>query len=217
MEVKPIVRDLAQGFSTQAKIANKRWLAVVVVAILVLAGAEEDGLDIAAIGKIESQFIEVIALAILSALSVAFGSALIQSRIAYDRAMKFMDDMGEDAWHQKRLFDIMVVPTLVGIGPVLNYFYDNVSSKPKRQALRHIYMLTRVLAGMIFFGAPIMAVIYSACDLLLTDKLNMLTKLVSLLVLVPPVTAVVGLAWWSDASTIRRNWRALRACEERAS
>lgn len=162
-----LVKDLAEGFSKQAQIANRNWLALAVLLLISFTVNKEiDGAAVKplpfGLGDIKASTFDVFFLFVWVALTIHWLSSFAQTQISYKRSFDMMEKL-DDSDVQMRFFDTHTIPTLARVGPLA------LSSLPvsfPRQIRQAYYMILRFTAGIIMFGLPLTGIIISWTSLI---------------------------------------------------
>lgn len=194
------VRDLAEGFSEQSKLANRTWF--VLFAIMVLVVVPDSSLDTSGrkvlpfgFGAISRGLFDSVSLYVLCIVTISFCSARAQALIAYDLAHRRITDIQNQVVDdklgsfplstipQRRFFDIMTTATLVRTGPL------GVLAKHTYQKWGYInkiasvyFIILKALAMIVFLGIPTAAVIFAWLELLENAHVNLSFKVIGTMI-----------------------------------
>lgn len=161
------VKDFAEAFSMQSRLANRIWLALfglVFVSIQVENKDESSGVTLKqlpfALGNVEASHFASIYIFLICALSIQFFSALAQSQVAYQFAHDSIDLIPDRA-RQRVFFNILTNPTLARVGPLGEKLADGGKLVKYSSAKmdRLVYSILRALSGIVFLGLPVICVL----------------------------------------------------------
>lgn len=206
----PAVKDLAEGFSTQSKIANRMWLTVSIVSFFILlpdSSIDDHGNRILPfnLGSTDVSTFNVLIFFILSIVTIAFCSARSQALIAYSFAHREIDQIEDekDRKQQRQFFDILTSPTLVRIGPIAVIMRQQTENVPiLRKAVDKSYVILKHLALIVFFGVPFLSVLYGWLAIYRDTSVLDITKIICALMGIS-VLALVLQNWLADALSTR--------------
>jgi hypothetical protein len=118
-----IVRDLAKGFSTQAKYSNKVWLALIAAATLaVFPDTDANGMVRLpfSLGLVEAGTYHVVAFLILVVLMISYcqsyATAHLATRVAHDEIAKLRPESRRI--EARKFYDLLVASTLARVAPL---------------------------------------------------------------------------------------------------
>lgn len=170
-EAVAFVKNLAEAVSTQARVANRAWIAMMGVALVaLLPRVPRNGGDVnlpLGLGVVESDSYAVIAFLMLSILVIAFATAHAQQMRAQTLAQRAID--GLDAtlpagWgvHPRELFDMCRMPSVNRVAPLAQLvrgayqFHERHDECPKWRRMLSVayYVSLKGVASMVFFLVP---------------------------------------------------------------
>ena len=174
--VPEILKQLSQGFSTQAKVAAKYWIALAIASTLTVMATPKEGyltLPFFSVSVTIGDFYPFVFI-LLSLLVIGYGSAnsqAIRTRILIQRyidnsAHKFISDADI---HVQDLFDSTISPSLARVAPLAqillgkNQFYSRTSTPPtwKSIVLGGYFAVLRVVGLLAIEVFPAYALIVS--------------------------------------------------------
>jgi hypothetical protein len=174
--IPPMVKDLAEAVSTQAKFANRLWVVLIAMTLLVLLPPPLGGASPAtrqlpfALGIVESSAFNVVALAVLGSLIIGFCQAQAQCIRTTILAHRFLDTLAgattiAGTVHPRDLFDALRTPTLGRAAPLpqllqgkFQFFPDKPKCPPWRRRCSVIYyVFLKLLAFVVYLVLPAVA------------------------------------------------------------
>ena len=192
--VAAIVRDLADGCSTQARVANRTWLGVIAVSVVLLLGTSAAALPgcpqvahVPLLGEIPTAQLVPIAFAMLSILVIALAAAHAEhvraDALAHEAISKLeADNNGPDP---RSLLDILRVPGFTRVAPIALWVRGGWKQKSKRRWVRTsrritgglLYLLLKALVVVVLFAIPGIA-LWESYQRVRASSLSHLTTLV---------------------------------------
>jgi len=168
-----LLKELTVGFSTQARLSNQYWLALMIVSIVSISNLEnfdKTGVNYLPfnLGKVGfSDFIAIILL-LITALSIAFASAFLQAQRTRILIQKLIDNIPDkdkfiENIHIQDIFDSNVSPTFNRVAPIAqfiqgrNQFFGDKPKKKNRILATIIYLSLKVATLIIVFIVPLIA------------------------------------------------------------
>ena len=150
-EAAKIGKDLAEGFSAQAKFSNRVWLALIASATLALF-PETDFIGKVklpfALGSVDTGTYKVIGFFILTILMISYCQTYAAAHVAVRIAHKTIDGMEPDAKRLTRqLFDMHVTPTLARVAPLAQLLNS-------QRIAACYYCLLKTVAIAVILGIP---------------------------------------------------------------
>ena len=179
------VRDLADGFSIQSKLANRLWLTLIVVAVLILL--PDSSSDNSAmrelpfkLGKTDALVFDSISFFVLAIITIAFSSARAQALLAYDLAHKTIDNIKNDdsqTISQRQYFDILSNATLIRVGPLAVLARnENQTISIFYKTANIYYFVLKSFALSIYFGIPFVAIVFGWWSLCYNEQVSLKAK-----------------------------------------
>ncbi len=210
------VRDLAEGFSTQSKIANRYWAMLIAVAVLILipdVSLDESGKKVLpfGIGKTDQNIFDVLSFFVLSIITIAFSSARAQAMLAYEYAHKEIDILeekskqgvgkieGNNYVSQRKYFDILATPLLIRLGSLAILAKPSLNSRKYfKKGIQFYYLLMKHTALLIFLLIPFVSVMYGWWQVYDNDRIHFLIRIVATIVCIPTIIPLLQ-TWFVDA------------------
>lgn len=168
------VKDLAEAVSTQARIANRSWLVLMTVALVVLVPREGSHFELPLdIGEVAAEWFFPVAFLVLSVMLIGFCVAHAQQVRAQTLAQTSVDALAKSATvetlHPRDLFDMLRVPSISRVAPLAQIlqgqyqFYPNARECPPwlRRLSAVYYFALKVVASLVYFGLPAAALAHS--------------------------------------------------------
>jgi len=170
-EHRVLVRELADGVSTQAHVANSAWIALMTVALLaVLPRAPADHGDVSlpfSLGQVDQNWFQTVVFCILLVLSIAFASAHAQQVRALKLAHSTIDSLGKGLPTNGQIylregFDMWSKPSLIRVAPLAQslkgkyQFFPESQNCPTWLRLASVvyYVLLKLASLIVYFGLP---------------------------------------------------------------
>lgn len=165
----PIVRDFAEGFSLQSKLANRTWIALVTIIIFNIQEATcREGVckkELAfGFGTVDATNFDTLIYFIISIVTISFCALIVQMFRIYDMAHSRIDDM-TDAKIQRPFFDMLTNPTFWRVGP-LAIKIGTGGNEYLMKFSRSYYYVLRVSAGLLMLGIPFYGIMSAGSRLL---------------------------------------------------
>ena len=184
MDMLTLVKEVASAASTQARIANRYWLAMVGFGLISLAPRPNgevivgESLSLPWIGKLDPGSYFLMAFIIFSLLAIAFASAHGQQiradRLAHRILAKVACSNGGTIMgtHPKDLYDAMRRPSLIRVSPLpqllqgrVQFFEDRFPLPRLRNRLTAGYYIgLKAISILIYIGLPIVGLGMMYCE-----------------------------------------------------
>jgi hypothetical protein len=125
------IKDLASACSTQAQVANRTWIALMTVSVIaVLPRSSSSGADFQVplgLGTVDPAWFNVVMLALLTVLAIAFSAAYAQQfrakRLAQMQLNKLPTvDEGNVHIHPRDFFDALLIPSVNRVAPIAQLY-----------------------------------------------------------------------------------------------
>lgn len=168
-EVTSAVKDIAESVSMQTKAANKIWLLLMAVVLIVLFPPKAADTEVVSLpfelGQVNGSDFYPTIFFLISVLVLAFATAYAQALRAHDLAHEALDKMSDKAVfeiHVRDFFDIStdhsvnrVAPLaqLIG-GPTQFHRHHEDSPKWSRWLTAFSYLVLKLVSAAIFWGLP---------------------------------------------------------------
>ena len=173
-EQRGLVKELAEAVSTQAKVANRTWLALMTVSLYALiphTPTDKGNISLPFnLGDVPLLWFSGLVFSFLVVLAIAFASAHSQQVRAQKLAHSVIDSLGESlgpraAVHPREYFDMLREPSLNRIASLAqslrgqHQFFVSRSALPNWLRLLTViyYGLLKVIAFIIYFLLPVWA------------------------------------------------------------
>jgi hypothetical protein len=167
---RDLVKDLADGVSTQAEVANRTWLALVSVAIVALI-PHSTGLPLPfSLGEVPQAWFHGVVFSFLVVLAIAFASAHSQQVRAQKLAQLVIGSLKPTlgpvcAIHPRDYFDMQRKPSLIHIASLAQslrgkyQFYTTATGLPiwRKKITVLLYGLWKLIGFVIYFVFPAIA------------------------------------------------------------
>ncbi|MEO6188417.1 MAG: hypothetical protein ABIO82_05730 [Ginsengibacter sp.] len=131
MEEFQLLKELSDGFSTQAKLSNKYWLLLMLSSIVSISHLNNinttEKIDLPfSLGKVDFIDFNAFVLLMICVTSIAFASAFLQAHRTRKLIQKVIDNKSEDKKyiekiHVQDIFDSIVTPTFNRVAPIAQF------------------------------------------------------------------------------------------------
>ncbi|HLG59760.1 MAG TPA: hypothetical protein VI485_30755 [Vicinamibacterales bacterium] len=164
-----VVKELAGAVSAQAQVANRSWLALIIVAIvasLPRAKSADTALPFG-LGVVEPGSFHLVMFGLLAVLIIGFAAAHAQQVRAQRLAQRALKALTENAVlggsiHARDLFDMLRLPGVNRVAPLAQLlkgqdaFYNSVTEVPtwRRNVSRWYYLLLKAASWLVYFLYP---------------------------------------------------------------
>ena len=172
-DIPPLLRDLAEAASTQARVANRYWLALLVTCVFVAFPDPEGGVvqlpfGLATVGEHE---FALVGLLLATVITIAFCAAHAQVLRVTAFAHRIMDSpiLGQmPGGHDARdFFDLLRLPAVTRVAPLPQlargrhqFFVDKARVSQRRKWSTALYYLAlKLLSIVVYFGLPVVGVV----------------------------------------------------------
>jgi hypothetical protein len=167
---RDLIKDVADGVSTQAEVANRTWLALISVAIVALV-PHSTGISLPfSLGEVPQSWFHGVVFSFLVVLSIAFASAHSQQVRAQKLAQLVIGSLGPTlgpvcAIHPRDYFDMQRKASLIHIASLAQslrgkyQFYTTATGLPtwRKKITVFLYGLWKIVGFVIYFLFPIVA------------------------------------------------------------
>ena len=174
MDEHKLLKELTEGFSTQAKLSNQYWLFLMLASIISVANLDninkKELIELPfQLGKVNFTDFNSFVLLLISASSIAFGSAFLQAQRTRMLVQRLIDSTPNDKKyieniHIQDIFDSLVTPTFNRVAPIAQFlqgnsqfFSDKTPKKANRLFGTLIYVLLKIVTSIIVFIIPLIA------------------------------------------------------------
>jgi hypothetical protein len=172
-ERRALVADLAGAVSTQAKVANRAWLALITAALFaVLPRAGNANVSLPwNIGEVDATWFHTIAFFMLVVLAIFFAAAHAQQIRAQKLTQNVVTALvkrqeSDDLINLRELYDMLRIPSLNRVAPLAQLlrgryqFYASASRCPEWLRIFSVsyYGAVKLVSFVVFFVLPIWAV-----------------------------------------------------------
>ncbi len=165
------VKELTQAVSIQAQVANRVWLGLMAVALVVVARTASGGkTTLPFVGDVDVALFHTLLFWMLIVLTIAFSSAYSAQFRAHKLAQSFITSnlkshKGRGGVHPRDLFDMLRFPTFNRVAPLAQrilgkaQFYTGAEKTPKWRtvAATIYYLLLKLVSLAVYFGLPAFA------------------------------------------------------------
>jgi hypothetical protein len=169
-ERRALISELAEAVSTQARVANRAWIALITVALFAVLPREGSaGGNVSlpwSIGEVNQTWFHAVVFLILVVLTIYFAAAHAQQIRAQRLAQSVVDSLADharaDIVHPRELFDMLRTPSLNRIAPLAQLlrgkyqFYAAAAECPAwLRALSVVYFaLVKLVSFVVFLCTP---------------------------------------------------------------
>ena len=174
MDEHKLLKELTEGFSTQAKLSNQYWLFLMLISIISVANLnninKKELIELPfQLGKVNFTDFNSFVLLLISASSIAFGSAFLQAQRTRMLVQRLIDNTPNDKKyieniHIQDIFDSLVTPTFNRVAPIAQFlqgnsqfFSDKTPKKTNRLFGTLVYILLKIITSIIVFIIPLIA------------------------------------------------------------
>ncbi len=224
--------DLVKGAADQTQYANRLWITMIVVALVVFvppSGTSDRALPLD-LGTVPASHFYFFATLLLAILFIAFGAAHAQIMRTYILAQTHLAPLVK-SWqstdgtlHPRDWFDATVTPSLNRVGPLshalrgVHQYYHDPAGPPQQLALLSsiLYVYFKILAFLVYYCAPALALALAARGYSLSTPpfYPPLANGLVIAFLLGALVAFVSVAWLevrSVARAARGMWRGGRS------
>jgi len=187
------IRDLAKGFSAQAKYSNKVWLALVTAATLaVFPDIDTNGIVRLpfSLGSADAGTYHVVAFLILAVLMISYcqsyATAHLATRVAHAEIAKLRPE--SKRVEARKLYDLLVTSTLARVAPIVP-----LTGLVRLAAV--YYCLLKFVAVAVLFAIPSTAIMVAYMRLATSVSIAKWIYWLSILVLVITTVAVLQIVY----------------------
>ncbi|MGB7601306.1 MAG: hypothetical protein WBM24_13425 [Candidatus Sulfotelmatobacter sp.] len=174
-ERRALVSELAEAVSTQAKVANRAWLALITAAVFAVLPRTEDpksgNLSLPwNIGEVDPRWFHAIAFFILVVLAITFASAHAQQIRAQVLTQGVISSLAkvqhpDEVVHPRELYDMLRTPSLNRVAPLAQLlrgkyqFYASSGRCPQWLRVLSVlyYGIVKLVSLVVFYLLPIWA------------------------------------------------------------
>jgi hypothetical protein len=136
-EQQEVIAKLAEGFSSQAKTANKFWITLIISSIIGLVGRPDNDKLIElpfTLGKVYAADFYSIIIVLISVVIIAFSSAMLQLIMTRILIQSVIDKLDENEKHFGKVhmhdfFDSIAIPTYSKVSPIAKALLGNFQFK----------------------------------------------------------------------------------------
>lgn len=169
MQERELIKDLSEGYSAQSQTANRFWVLLIVASIVTLTGrAEKDSGLIElpfTLGKVSIIDFYSIMIILISVLSIAFASAMIQAIRARKLIQNVIDSIPElnryiGGIHIQDIVDVTLKPTFNRVAPIAQYlhgkdqFFDGKKKPGTKIVAVVVYTFLKVITFIFIYLIP---------------------------------------------------------------
>lgn len=183
--IPPLLRDLVDAASTQARVTNRVWLLLVVVSLLVVLPRSPDQRVTLPfeLGSVEASYFVFVALPMLSVLVIAFCTSHAQTirvqLLAY-RTFASKTNTSTDNLDIRDLFDALRIPSVSRVAPLAqvlrgkHQFFPDKPNCPRWivYTTAVYYVLLKILCIIVYLGFPAGALIIACSQYKSTPIVN---------------------------------------------